>query len=104
MNINIICVGKLKEDYLKSAIVEYSKRLKRFCKLNIIEINDEKIPDNASKAEEDKILDTESVQILKHINPSHYNIVLCIEGKALSSEDFSDKLSDAFKNGKSSVT
>lgn len=103
MNINIICVGKLKEDYLKSAIVEYSKRLKRFCKLNIIEINDEKIPDNASKAEEDKILDTESVQILKHINPSHYNIVLCIEGKALSSEEFSDKLSDAFKNGKSTI-
>ena len=103
MNINIICVGKLKEDYLKSAILEYCKRLKRFCKLNIIEINDEKIPENASKAEEEKILDFEGSQILKHIHPSHFCITLCVEGKQFSSEDFSSEISNVLKNGKSTI-
>ena len=59
MNITIISVGKLKERYLKDAIAEYSKRLTRYCKLDIIELQDEKTPDNASEKEEELIKEKE---------------------------------------------
>ena len=68
MKIQIICVGKLKEKYLKDGILEYSKRLSRFCSLDIIELNDEKIPQNPSFAECNKVIETEAEQILKRIN------------------------------------
>lgn len=103
MKINIICVGKLKEKYLKDACDEYSKRLGRFCNLNIIELPDEKIPDNPSVAEEEQILRMEAEKIKKHIADSDYVFALCVEGRQLPSEKFAQKLSDVMLSGKSTV-
>ncbi len=103
MKIKIVCVGKLKEKYLKDAIDEYTKRLSRFCTVQIIELSDEKIPDNASLAEEEKVLEAEGEKILKNISPPDYVFSLCVEGKALSSEEFSQKLSDVALSGKSTI-
>lgn len=103
MKIKIICMGKLKEKYLKDAINEYSKRLSRFCNLEIIELSDEKIPDNASPAQEDKVILTEGEKILKVISPSDYVISLCVEGKQKSSEDFAKTISNLALSGNSSL-
>ena len=103
MKINIICVGKLKEKFFKDAIDEYSKRLKRFCSLSIIELSDEKIPDNASDAEEKKILQTEGEKILKYIAADDYVFSLCVEGKGMSSEGFADLLENFALSGSSKI-
>ena len=103
MKVNIICVGKLKEKYLCDAVDEYSKRLKRFCTFSIIELNDEKIPDNASSAIEAQILKTEAEKIAKHISDDDYVFSLCVEGTQLSSEEFSDKISAVMLGGKSTI-
>ena len=104
MKIKIICVGKIKEKYLKDAIDEYSKRISRFAKLEIIELADEKIPDNASKAEEEKVIKTEGEKIAKHLSPKDYIIALCVEGKNISSEELAQKFSDITVSGASSIT
>ena len=103
MKINVICVGKLKEKYLKDAIDEYSKRLKRFCTFSITELPDEKISDNPSEAEEKKILKTEGEKILKCIQQDDYVFSLCVEGKEISSEKFANELSNLMLSGKSTV-
>ncbi len=92
MNISIICVGKLKEDYLKSAIAEYSKRLSRFTTFEIIEVPDQKIPDNASEKTEEQILIKEGEIILSKIKNNSYVIAMCIEGKQISSEELADEI------------
>ena len=89
MNITLITVGKLKEKYLKQAIDEYSKRLSRYCKLEIIEINDEKTPDNASEKEEQLIKEKEGKQILSKIKENAFVIAMDLGGKNLTSEEFS---------------
>ena len=94
MNITVICVGKLKEKYLKEAVSEYSKRLSRFVKFDIVELPDCKIPENASPAQNLEVLEKEGELILSKIKPGAYTIAMCIEGKQLSSEEFSKKLSD----------
>lgn len=104
MKIKIICVGKIKEKYLKDAIDEYSKRISRFAKLEIIEINDEKIPDNASKSEEEKVIKTEGEKIIKYILPKDYVIALCVEGKNISSEELADKFNEITLSGASCIT
>jgi len=86
MNITIISVGKLKEKYLKLAIDEYSKRLSRYCKLNIIELSDEQTPDNASEKDELIIKDKEGQKILNSIKDTMFVITLDLKGKMLSSE------------------
>ena len=93
MKIQIICVGKLKEKYLKDGVLEYSKRLSRFCSFEVIELNDEKIPQNPSLAECNKVIEAEGEQILKKINKDSYIIALCVEGKSLTSEEFAQKFS-----------
>ena len=103
MKIKIICVGKIKEKYLKDAIEEYSKRISRFAKLEIIELGDEKIPDNASGAEEEKILKTEGEKILKHIAPKDYVISLCVEGKNISSQELAQKIDAVTLDGSSTI-
>ena len=70
MQIDIICVGKVKEQYLRDAIAEYSKRLGRYCKLNILEVADEKTPEHASEGVERQIKAKEGERIAKHIKPS----------------------------------
>ena len=94
MTINIICVGKIKEDYFSKAAAEFEKRLSRFCSINVIQIPDKSIPDNPSEAECSAVLNKEGEQILKKIGKSDIVIAMCIEGKNLSSEEFAVKLSD----------
>ena len=103
MKIRIICVGKLKEKYLKDAIAEYTKRLSRFATVEITELNDEKIPDNPSSPDEEKVLLNEGEKILRCISPGDYVISLCVEGELLSSEDFAKKLSGIALSGKSTI-
>lgn len=92
MNISIICVGKLKEDYLKSAISEYSKRLSRFANFEIIEVPDQKIPDNAGEKLEFQILQKEGDMILSKIKQNSYVIAMCVEGKLISSEELAGEI------------
>lgn len=92
MRISVVCVGKIKEKYFTMGIDEYSKRLSRYCKLDIIEVPDEKTPDNASVAEELLIKKKEGERILKHIKEGAYVIALDIEGKMLTSEELAGKI------------
>ncbi len=92
MNITVICIGKLKEKYLKEAVSEYSKRLSRFVKLDIAELPDCKIPENASPAQERAVLDKEGEKILSRIKPDSYTVAMCIEGKQLSSTEIAGEL------------
>ena len=92
MRISVVCVGKIKEKYFTMGIDEYSKRLSRYCKLDIIEVPDEKTPDNASEAEELMIKRKEGERILKHIKEGAYVIALAIEGKMLTSEELAEKI------------
>lgn len=89
MNIDILCVGKIKEKYLKDAIDEYSKRLTRYCKLNIIEVSDEKTVDKQSSALDEQVKIKEGERLLKYIKDDSYVIVLEIGGKMYDSVDFS---------------
>lgn len=92
MKITLITVGKIKEKYLKDAIAEYSKRLSRYCKLDIIEVTDEKTPDHASESVEDAIRSKEAERIQKYIKEDAYIITLEIGGKQLTSEELAEKI------------
>ena len=92
MKITVITVGKIKEKYLRDAIAEYTKRLSRYCKLEIVEVADEKTPDQASETVEEQIRDKEGERILKYIRDDMHVITLEIGGKMLSSEELADKI------------
>lgn len=92
MQIDIICVGKVKEQYLRDAIAEYSKRLGRYCKLNILEVADEKTPEHASEGVERQIKAKEGERIAKHIKPGAYVIALAIDGQQVTSKGFARKI------------
>ena len=104
MKIKVVTVGKLKEKYLKDGISEYSKRISRFAKLEMIELADEKTPDRASKSENQKILEIEGQRILSKVGDRDFVIVLAIEGKTFSSEEFSKQLEEASIKGFSTLT
>ena len=103
MKITIITVGKIKEKYLKDAIAEYSKRLTKYCKLDIMEVADEKTPDNASEVVEEAIRDKEAERIMKHVKDDMYVVTLEIGGKMLTSEELSAKIERLGIQGKSDV-
>ncbi|MCI1946318.1 23S rRNA (pseudouridine(1915)-N(3))-methyltransferase RlmH [Clostridium luticellarii] len=103
MNITIISVGKLKEKYLKDAAAEYSKRLSRYCKLNIIEVMDEKTPESASEKEEDMIREKEGKKILKYLKEGSYVIALDLKGSMMSSVEFAHKVQKLALEGNSSI-
>lgn len=103
MKITLITVGKIKEKYLKDAIAEYSKRLSRYCKLEIIEVADEKTPDQDSETVEEGIRTKEGERILKHIKGDMYVVTLEISGKMLSSEELAEKINSLGLAGKSSI-
>jgi 23S rRNA (pseudouridine1915-N3)-methyltransferase len=103
MNISIICVGKIKEKYLRDAISEYSKRLSRYSKLDIIEVQDEKTPEGASENEEIQIKDKEGERILSHIKDNQYVIVLDLKGKMLTSEELSGLIKECVIRGQSNL-
>lgn len=92
LTIQIICVGKLKETYLKSAINEYSKRLSRYCKLDILELSDEKIPEKLNTHLSDEIKLKECSNIIRHIKKDSYVIALDLKGKQFTSEEFSAEI------------
>ncbi|SEG00973.1 23S rRNA (pseudouridine1915-N3)-methyltransferase [Caloramator fervidus] len=104
MNIDIICVGKLKEKYLKDGIEEYKKRLSRYCNINIIEVPDEKAPENISQKEEDIIKQKEGFGILKHVKDNSFVIALEIKGKMMSSEELADFIKERQVTGDSNLT
>lgn len=103
MKITILTVGKIKEKYFTGAVQEYSKRLGRYCKLEIIEVADEKTPDHASAREEEQIREKEGERLKKYIKDSAYVIALAIEGKQMSSEAFAGRLDRLGIEGKSHI-
>ena len=103
MNIDIVCVGRIKERYLTDAIAEYSKRLSRYCKLNIIEVADEKTPEHASAGVERQIRAKEGERIAKHLKPGAFVIALAIDGQMLSSEGLAAKVSQLGIQGVSHI-
>ena len=103
MKITILTVGKIKEKYLKDAINEYSKRLSKYCKLEIIEVADEKTPDNASEVVEEGIRNKEGERLLKYIKDDAFVITLEINGKLLTSEELSDKINKLGIGGTSHI-
>lgn len=103
MKITLITVGKIKEKYLKDAIAEYSKRLSKYCKLEIVEVADEKTPDNASDVVEDMVRAKEAERILKYVKEDAYIVTLEIGGKMLSSEELADKIEHLGVQGTSHI-
>ena len=103
MKITLITVGKIKEKYLRDAIAEYSKRLSRYCKLEIIEVAYEKTPDHASDVVENTIRDKEAERIMKYVKEDAYVITLEINGKLLSSEELSAKINQLGIQGTSHI-
>ncbi|MCI6738367.1 MAG: 23S rRNA (pseudouridine(1915)-N(3))-methyltransferase RlmH [Intestinibacter sp.] len=104
MRINIVCVGKIKEKYLKLGIDEFKKRLSKYCKLDIIELDDEKAPENLSDKEMEMIKDKEGRKILAKIKDTSYVIALAIDGKSLSSEELADTINKLGIKGISNIS
>lgn len=96
--------GKLKEAYLKDAIFEYSKRLSKYCMFEIIEVPDEKVPTNASQAEQNKIIEKECAFLASNLKESSYVIALDLTGKQYSSEEFSEKIQNLSLRSFSHIT
>lgn len=103
MKITLICVGKIKEDFYRRAVSEFEKRLSRYCRLEIIEVQDEKTPDHASPAEEEQIKEKEAARILKHLKEDAYIFTLEIEGKQPDSVSFARKINELGVQGKSHI-
>lgn len=103
MNISIISVGKLKEKYLKQAVDEYAKRLNRYCKIEIIELPDEKTPDNASEKEELQIKEKEGELILSKIKDNMHVIAMDLKGEQITSEKFSTYIENCGVMGNSNI-
>lgn len=103
MKITVIAVGKLKERFFEDAVAEYAKRLSRYCKLEILQVADEKTPDRASEAMAEQIKDKEGDRILANIRDGAYVIALAIEGRMLNSEELSEKIEKLGISGVSHV-
>lgn len=103
MNITILCIGKLKEDYWIKALGEYSKRLGRYCNFSVIELKEEKLLEGASSAEEKAVIEKEGKSLIKRIPKGSYVIALDIQGKALSSVEFSKHIGELALEGKSEL-
>lgn len=104
MKITLVTVGKIKEKYLEQAIAEYSKRLARYCKLEILQVADEKTPDGASAAVEEQIKEKEGERILSQVRDGSFVIALAIEGKMMSSEELAQKMDRLAVEGTSQIT
>jgi 23S rRNA (pseudouridine1915-N3)-methyltransferase len=103
MRITVLTVGKIKEKYLRDGIAEYAKRLGRYCKLELVEVADEKTPDRASAAEELQIKNTEGERLQRYIREGDYVIALAIDGKMLDSVELSEKIEKLGVQGQSSL-
>lgn len=103
MRITLLTVGKIKEKYLEEAIAEYGKRLSRYCKLEIVQVADEKTPDRAGAALEQQIREKEGERLLAHVKADAFVIALAIEGKALSSEELAKEIGELGVRGESHI-
>lgn len=103
-NVKIICIGKLKEDYLRMACAEYEKRLGAFCKLNIIELTPARLPEEPNPAQINAALEDEAERILAKLAPGDAVFPMCIEGKTMSSERFSEELEKCGISGQGSIS
>ena len=105
LNIKIICVGKIKEISLRELINEYVKRLSKYTKLEIIELDDEKIPQNASSTIEEQIINVESNKIIEKLSkyPNSKILILDLKGKEYSSEQFAQKINQTQTYGNSTI-
>ena len=104
LNLTIICIGKLKESYLKDAIAEYSKRLQKYCSLTITELQDEKLPNKLNESIIKEIKNKECNKIIQAIKKDSYIFCLDLKGKQFSSEEFSKKLDNIALNENSHIT
>lgn len=103
LNINIICVGKLKEKYWTQAVAEYEKRLRTFCKFKITEVDEEKISDNPNSSQIEATLEKEGKRIFKAVGKGSEVIALCIEGKQVSSPQLAEIFNSVAVKGKSEI-
>ncbi|MCC5464014.1 23S rRNA (pseudouridine(1915)-N(3))-methyltransferase RlmH [Pelosinus baikalensis] len=104
MRITIIAVGKIKEKYLTMGIAEFVKRLTPYCRLSIIEVDEERMPEHPSDAEKAKVLLKEGERMLRYVKDSSHLIILDVIGKQASSEELAEKISDLGVSGKSDIT
>lgn len=104
MRITILCVGKIKEKYFTDAVAEYTKRLSRYHKLEIIEVADERTPEGAGEGIREQILSCEGERILRYLKEESYVIALAVEGKELSSEELAEKLDSLAVSGNSHIS
>jgi len=103
MKITILCVGKVKEKFYRDAIEEFAKRLSRYCKLEFIEVSDEKTEEQASENEIRLVKEKEGERLLKNIKDDAYVVTLCIDGKQLDSEELSEKINNLGISGVSHI-
>lgn len=104
LNINIVCVGKIKEEYLKNGIEEYSKRISKYCNLKIIELQDEKLPIKINDSTIYETKNKECAKILNALKKDSYIISLDLKGKQFSSTEFSEKIENIKVRGFSTIT
>ena len=103
LSVSVLCIGKLKEKYLKDACIEYSKRLTAFCKLEIVELAEERISDNPSQSEINRVVEAEGKRLLQKAEKCDAIITMCIEGKQLSSPELADFIDKTTVSGVSSI-
>lgn len=103
LSISLICVGRMREAHYISAFAEYEKRLKPYCKLEVAELSESKLPQNPSQTEIDSGLQKESLEIEKSIPSGAFVVALCIEGKQLGSAEFAGLFQKCANEGKSRV-
>ena len=101
--VTIICVGKLKEKFYADAVSEYVKRLSRFCKLDIVELPEDRLPDDPSPAQIEAALSREADNIRSKLPASAHIIAKCVEGKTRSSEELARLMADSANQGASHV-
>ena len=103
LNMRIVCVGKLREQFYKDAFNEYSKRLSAYCKFECVELNETKLGSSPSDKEIAAALDKEAVDIERALGKDAYVIAMCVEGKQLKSEDFAQKINSLAVSGRGRI-
>ena len=104
VSVNLICVGKMKEQFLKDACAEYAKRLNAFSKLSIIELDEFRLPENPSDSQIDSALSDEARRISTKIDSDSFVVAMCIEGKTMSSEKLAEKMAETINFGSGRFT
>ena len=104
VNVTVVCVGKMKEQFLKDACAEYAKRLNAFSKLSVIELDEFRLPENPSDSQLQSALSDEGKRIMTKIDSDSFVVAMCIEGKTLSSEKLAEKMAEVINFGTGKFT